>query len=178
PWHQPGVEGAVINWNWQLVESLLPAAFAIAMLGAIESLLCAVILDGMTGKRHSANSELLGQGIGNVITPFFGGIVATAAIARSAANFKAGAQSPVASMIHAGVVLLGLVGLAPLLAYVPMAGMAALLMVVAWNMSGARTAVRLIKSAPKGDVLVFLVCLSLTVLFDMVVAITAGIVLA
>lgn len=178
PWHQPGVEGAVINWNWQLVESLLPAAFAIAMLGAIESLLCAVVLDGMTGKRHSANSELLGQGIGNVITPFFGGITATAAIARSAANFKAGAQTPVAAMIHSGVVLLGLVGLAPLLAYVPMAGMAALLMVVAWNMSGAPKAVHLIKSAPKSDVLVFAVCLGLTVLFDMVVAITAGIVLA
>lgn len=178
PWLQPGADGLAIQWNWQLVESLLPAAFAIAMLGAIESLLCAVVLDGMTGKRHSANSELLGQGIGNVLVPFFGGITATAAIARSAANFKAGATSPVAAMVHAGVVLLGLVGLAPLLAYVPMAGMAALLMMVAWNMSGAAKAKQLIQSAPKSDVLVFLVCLSLTVLFDMVVAITTGIVLA
>lgn len=178
PWLQAGADGAAIHWDWTLIENLVPAAFAIAMLGAIESLLCAVVLDGMTGKRHSANSELLGQGIGNVLVPFFGGITATAAIARSAANFKAGGTSPVAAMIHAVVVLLGLVGLAPLLAYVPMAGMAALLMVVAWNMSGAAKAKKLVVSAPKSDVLVFFVCLGLTVLFDMVVAISTGIVLA
>lgn len=178
PWQQAGPGGAAINWDWALLQSLVPAAFAIAMLGAIESLLCAVVLDGMTGKRHSANSELLGQGIGNVLVPFFGGITATAAIARSAANFKAGGTSPVAGMVHSGVVLLGLVGLAPLLAYVPMAGMAALLVVVAWNMSGAARARKLVVSAPRSDVLVFAVCLSLTVLFDMVIAITTGIVLA
>lgn len=178
PWLQSGADGLQIQWSWQMVESLLPAAFAIAMLGAIESLLCAVVLDGMTGKRHSANSELLGQGIGNVIVPFFGGITATAAIARSAANYKSGAESPVSAIIHSGVVLLGLVALAPLLSYLPMAGMAALLMVVAWNMSEAPKAKHLLKTAPKSDVLVFVVCLSLTVLFDMVIAITAGIVLA
>jgi SulP family sulfate permease len=148
------------------------------MLGAIESLLCAVVLDGMSGKRHSANSELLGQGIGNIVTPFFGGITATAAIARSAANFRAGAQSPVAAMTHALVVLLGLVALSGLLSYLPMSGMAALLLVVAWNMSEAPKAVHLLKTAPGSDVLVFLTCFTLTVVFDMVIAIGTGMVLA
>ena len=178
PWLQPGPEGGVLTLDWSLLQALLPAAFAIAMLGAIESLLCAVVLDGMTGKRHSANSELLGQGIGNIVAPFFGGITATAAIARSAANVKAGGQTPVASMVHALVVLAALVLLAPLLAYVPMPAMAALLMVVAWNMSEAHKAVRLLKTAPWGDVLVFFTCFSLTILFDMVIAITAGILVA
>lgn len=178
PWQQPGLQGQPFDLSLKTIEALLPAAFAIAMLGAIESLLCAVVLDGMTGKRHSANSELLGQGIGNIVTPFFGGITATAALARSAANFKAGAQSPVASMIHALVVLAGVVVLAPLLSYLPMASMAALLVIVAWNMSEAHKAVHLLKTAPMGDVLVFVTCLSLTVLFDMVIAISVGILLA
>lgn len=178
PWLQPGPEGGVLTLDWPLFQALLPAAFAIAMLGAIESLLCAVVLDGMTGKRHSANSELLGQGIGNIVAPFFGGITATAAIARSAANFKAGGQTPVSGMVHALVVLAALVLLAPMLAYVPMPAMAALLMVVAWNMSEAHKAVRLIKTAPLGDILVFFTCFSLTILFDMVIAITAGILVA
>ncbi len=178
PWRQPGPGGAPLTWNWPTVQQLLSAGFAIAMLGAIESLLCAVVLDGMTGKRHSANSELLGQGIGNLVTPFFGGITATAAIARSAANVKAGAESPIAAMVHALVVLLGLVVLAPALAYLPMSAMAALLVMVAWNMSEAPKAAHLLKTAPKSDVWVFLTCFCLTVLFDMVIAITAGIVLA
>ena len=178
PWQQPGPGGEPFEFTWSLVVSLLPSAFAIAMLGAIESLLCAVVLDGMTGKRHSANSELLGQGLGNIIAPFFGGITATAAIARSAANLKAGAQSPVAAMIHALVVLLGLVALAPLLAYLPMPAMAALLIVVAWNMSEAPKSVHLLRHAPGRDIAVFLTCLLLTVFFDMVIAITAGVLLA
>ena len=178
PWQQPGPGGQPFEFTWSLVVSLLPSAFAIAMLGAIESLLCAVVLDGMTGKRHSANSELLGQGLGNIIAPFFGGITATAAIARSAANLKAGAQSPVAAMIHALVVLLGLVALAPLLAYLPMPAMAALLIVVAWNMSEAPKSVHLVRHAPGRDIAVFLTCLLLTVFFDMVIAITAGVLLA
>lgn len=178
PWLQPGPGGEPLVVNWKLLQVLLPAAFAIAMLGAIESLLCAVVLDGMTGKRHSANSELLGQGIGNIVTPFFGGITATAALARSAANFKAGAESPVSAMIHAAVVLLGLVLLAPLLSYLPMAAMAALLLMVAWNMSEAHKAVHLLKTAPRGDLWVFLTCFSLTVMLDMVIAITTGILLA
>ncbi|WP_375057719.1 C4-dicarboxylic acid transporter DauA [Zobellella sp. DQSA1] len=178
PWRQPGPEGGPLVLSWALLRDLLPAAFAIAMLGAIESLLCAVVLDGMTGKRHSANSELLGQGIGNLVTPFFGGITATAAIARSAANFKAGAESPVAAMVHALVVLAGLVLLAPWLAWLPMPAMAALLMVVAWNMSEAHKAVHLVKTAPAGDILVFLTCFSLTIVFDMVLAITVGVLVA
>jgi len=178
PWLRPGPDGAALVFSWQLVKDLLGAAFAMAMLGAIESLLCAVVLDGMSGRRHSANSELLGQGIGNIITPFFGGITATAALARSSANFKAGAQSPVAAMIHALVLLLGLVLLAPLLSYVPMAALAALLLMVAWNMSEAPKALHLLKTAPRSDIWVFVTCFSLTVLFDMVIAITTGILLA
>jgi SulP family sulfate permease len=178
PWEQPGPGGQPFEFSWSLAVSLLPSAFAIAMLGAIESLLCAVVLDGMTGKRHSANSELLGQGLGNIIAPFFGGITATAAIARSAANLKAGAESPVAAMVHALVVLLGLVALAPLLAYLPMPAMAALLIVVAWNMSEAPKSLHLVKHAPASDIAVFITCLMLTVFFDMVIAITAGVLLA
>lgn len=178
PWLQPGPGGSELTLSWSLLRDLLPTAFAIAMLGAIESLLCAVVLDGMTGKRHSANSELLGQGIGNIIAPFFGGITATAAIARSAANVKAGAESPIAAMVHALVVLAGLVLLAPMLAYLPMPAMAALLMVVAWNMSEAHKAVKLLKTAPVADILVFMTCFSLTILFDMVLAITVGILVA
>ncbi len=178
PWLRPGPDGATLGFSWQLVKDLLAAAFAMAMLGAIESLLCAVVLDGMSGRRHSANSELMGQGIGNIITPFFGGITATAALARSSANFKAGAQSPIAAMVHALVLLLGLVGLAPVLSYVPMAALASLLLMVAWNMSEAPKALHLLKTAPRSDIWVFVTCFSLTVLFDMVIAITTGILLA
>lgn len=178
PWQQPGADGQPLGLSWDMVRELLPAAFAIAMLGAIESLLCAVVLDGMSGKRHSANSELMGQGIGNILVPFFGGITATAAIARSAANYRAGAQSPVAAMVHALVVLLALVSLAGVLAYLPMPAMAALLIMVAWNMSEAPKAVHLLKTAPRSDVLVFLTCFGLTVALDMVIAITTGVLLA
>src|SRR5690606_28481304 len=139
----------------------------------IESLLCAVVLDGMTGRRHQANSELLGQGIGNLVVPFFGGVTATAAIARSTASVRAGAETPVAGMIHGVFVMAGLLVLAPWLAYLPMASMAALLLMVAWNMSEAPKVVALLRKAPPGDVLVLLLCLALTVLFDMVIAISA-----
>lgn len=178
PWQQAGASGEAIGFSWSLFRDLLPAAFAIAMLGAIESLLCAVVLDGMTGKRHSANSELMGQGLGNIVTPFFGGITATAAIARSAANYRAGAESPVSAMVHSLVVLLALVTLSGVLAYLPMPAMAALLVMVAWNMSEAPKAVHLLKTAPRSDILVFLTCFSLTVLLDMVIAITTGVLLA
>ena len=178
PWLQPGPNGVPIDWSFDRLISLLPAAFSIAMLGAIESLLCAVVLDGMSGKRHHSNAELLGQGIGNLIAPWFGGITATAAIARSAANYKAGAKTPVASIIHGLVVLASLLVLAPTLAYIPMASMAAMLLVVAWNMSEAHKVLDLIKKAPLGDILVLAVCFSLTVIVDMVVAISFGIVLA
>lgn len=178
PWQQPGPGGQPSQISWPMIVALLPSAFAIAILGAIESLLCAVVLDGMSGTRHSANSELLGQGLGNIIAPFFGGITATAAIARSTANLKAGAQSPIAAMIHSLVVLLALVSFAPVLAYLPMPAMAALLIVVAWNMSEAPKALQLVKRAPVPDIVVLMTCLSLTVFFDMVIAITVGVLLA
>jgi SulP family sulfate permease len=178
PWQRPGPGGQPFEIGWSAVADLLPSAFGIAMLGAIESLLCAVVLDGMTGTRHSANSELLGQGLGNLIAPLLGGITATAAIARSTANLRAGAQSPVAAMIHALTVLLALVLLAPLLAYLPMSAMAALLLVVAWNMSEAPKSLHLLRRAPGRDIAVFATCLALTVFFDMVIAITAGVLLA
>lgn len=107
--------GSNFTLSWASLQALLPAAFSMAMLGAIESLLCAVVLDGMTGTKHKANSELIGQGLGNIVAPFFGGITATAAIARSAANVRAGATSPVAAVIHALLVILALLILAPLL---------------------------------------------------------------
>lgn len=178
PWALPGPDGLPVEWNLAAVERLLPAAFSMAMLGAIESLLCAVVLDGMTGRKHSSNAELVGQGLGNIFAPFFGGITATAAIARSAANVRAGATSPVSGIVHALVVLAAILVLAPWLSWLPLSAMAALLLIVAWNMSEAHKVVELIRRAPKSDVFVLLVCLSLTVIFDMVIAITFGVILA
>jgi SulP family sulfate permease len=164
--------------SWQLVRDLSPAAFAIAMLGAIESLLSAVIADGMTGTKHDPNSELIGLGIGNLLAPIFGGIAATGALARTATNIRAGARSPLASVTHALVVLLAILFLAPLVAYVPMASLAALLLLVAWNMSEVHHFLGLVKIAPKSDVFVLVICFLLTVFFDMVVAVSVGFVLA
>jgi len=161
-----------------MVQELLPAAFAIAMLGAIESLLSAVIADGMTRTRHEPNSELVGLGVGNIVASLFGGIAATGALARTATNIRAGARSPFAAVTHAVVVLLSILFLAPLIAYVPMAALSALLLLVAWNMSELPHFLRLVKVAPKSDVFVLLTCYGLTVIFDMVVAVTAGVVLA
>lgn len=175
PWDMPGSH---FTLSWASLRALLPAAFSMAMLGAIESLLCAVVLDGMTGTRHKANGELIGQGLGNLVAPFFGGITATAAIARSAANVRAGATSPVSSVIHALLVILALLILAPLLSWLPLSAMAALLLMVAWNMSEAHKVVNLLRTGPQDDIIVMLLCMSLTVLFDMVIAISVGIVLA
>ncbi|XUV84078.1 C4-dicarboxylic acid transporter DauA [Enterobacter sp. TMH.L2] len=175
PWAMPNSD---FTLSWDSLSALLPAAFSMAMLGAIESLLCAVVLDGMTGTKHNANSELVGQGLGNIIAPFFGGITATAAIARSAANVRAGATSPVAAIIHSLLVIMALLALAPLLSWLPLSAMAALLLMVAWNMSEAHKVVNLLRRAPKDDIIVMLICMSLTVLFDMVIAISVGIVLA
>ncbi|WJD48723.1 C4-dicarboxylic acid transporter DauA [Enterobacter sp. PGRG2] len=175
PWDMPGSD---FTLSWASLRALLPAAFSMAMLGAIESLLCAVVLDGMTGTRHKANGELIGQGLGNLVAPFFGGITATAAIARSAANVRAGATSPVSSVIHALLVILALLILAPLLSWLPLSAMAALLLMVAWNMSEAHKVVNLLRTGPQDDIIVMLLCMSLTVLFDMVIAISVGIVLA
>ncbi|PTU74664.1 C4-dicarboxylic acid transporter DauA [Pseudomonas mangrovi] len=178
PWLLAGPDGAPLVLSFELFRQLLAPAFAIAMLGAIESLLCAVVADGMTGSRHDPNAELIGQGIGNLVAPLFGGITATAAIARSAASIRAGAFSPLAAIIHAGVVLAAMLLLAPLFSYLPMAALAALLLMVAWNMSEAGHVLHTLRVAPRGDVLVLLVCLVLTVLFDMVLAVSVGLLLA
>lgn len=174
----PGPDGLPLTLSYELFHELLGPAFAIAMLGAIESLLCAVIADGMTGSNHDPNAELLGQGLGNLVAPLFGGITATAAIARTAANVRAGAFSPLAAIIHSGVVLVAILWLAPLFSYLPMAALAALLLMVAWNMSEAPHVAKTLRIAPRSDVLVLLTCLVLTVLFDMVLAVGVGLLLA
>jgi len=164
--------------TFEQVRQLIGPAFAIAMLGAIESLLSAVIADGMTGKKHDPNAELVGLGIGNILVPFFGGIAATGALARTATNVKAGARSPISAVVHAAVVLLAILLLAPAVAFVPMAALAALLLVVAWNMSEMRHFIHIVRVAPKSDTLVLLTCFALTVVFDMVIAVSVGVVLA
>jgi SulP family sulfate permease len=174
----PDASGQPIGISFELVRALLPGAFTIAVLGAIESLLCAVVADGMSGKKHNPNDELIGQGLGNLVAPLFGGIPATAAIARTAANVRAGASTPLASVIHSLVILAAILFLAPLLAYIPMAALAALLLVVAWHMSEARHFVRILRIAPRDDVLVLLTCFTLTVLFDMTIAVGVGMGLA
>src|SRR5690606_25597112 len=161
----------------RLVELIGPA-FAIAMLGAIESLLSAIVADGMAGTRHNSNQELIGQGIANVLTPLFGGIAATGAIARTATNIRNGGNSPIAGIIHALTLVLVLVALAPLAANIPLATLAAILFVVAWNMSQVRHVVRMIRTAPRADVAILIVTLSLTVFTDLVVAVNIGVVLA
>lgn len=178
PWHQPGPDGAPLQLGFGLIQDLLGPAIAIALLGAIESLLCAVIANGLTQTRHDPNAELVGQGLGNIIAPLFGGITATAAIARTATNIRSGARSPIAAVVHSLVVLLAVVGLAGLLGLVPMAALAALLFVVAWNMSEPHLFMRTLRSAPRGDVAILLTCFLLTVLFDMVLAVGVGVGLA
>lgn len=178
PWELQGGSGSPIGISFHLVKKLLPSSFAIAILGALESLLCATVADGMAGTKHDPNDELVGQGIGNIVTPFFGGIPATAAIARTAANIRAGALSPVASVVHAIFILIGILILTPVLAYIPMASMAALLIMVAWNMSEAKHFVRIVKVAPRSDVAILITCFSLTVLFDMEIAVAVGMGLA
>ena len=178
PWHLPGPDGGSFQLNSETIRDLLPAAFTIAMMGSIESLLCAVILDRTTRTRHHSNGELLGQGIANLITPFFGGLPVTAALARSAADVSAGARSPLSGIFHSLFILLSVLVFAPLFSIIPMAAMAGVLLVVAWNMSEAPHALRLLRSAPRADRVVFLTCVGLTVTFDMVIAISVGCVLA
>jgi sulfate permease, SulP family len=178
PWLSTGPDGQPLHITFQMLRELLPGAFAIAMLGAIESLLSAVVADGMARTRHDPDAELLALGVGNVVTPFFGGIPATGAIARTATNVRSGARSPVAAMTHALTVLCAVVVFAPFIGYLPMAGLAALLLLVAWNMSEVKHFIHTLKVAPRGDVTVLLTCYGLTVVFDMVIAVTVGIVLA
>lgn len=156
---------------------LLPSSFTIAFLAGVESLLSAVVADGMTGGRHRSNGELMAQGLANVGSALFGGLPATGAIARTATNIRAGGRSPVAGMLHAGFILAFMLLLAPLMRYIPLAALAAVLLVVAWNMSEVEN-FRNTMSAPKGDRLVLLLTFFLTVFFDLTVAIQAGIVVA
>ena len=178
PWNLPNADGVSSGLSLHMIHLLLPAAFTIAMLGAIESLMCAVVSDGMAGTRHDPDAELVGQGLGNIIAPFFAAIPATAAIARTATNVRAGGRTPISAIIHSLVILLVLFLFAKILAYVPMSSLAALLMVVAWNMSEAKEFVHIIKISPRSDVAVLLTCFSFTVIFDMVVAVAVGLVLA
>jgi SulP family sulfate permease len=178
PWRIPGPDGEPLVLGFALFRALAPFAFAIAMLGAIVSLLSAVVADGMTGHKHDSDAELVGQGIGNIVAPFLGGFAATGALARTAANVRAGARSPLAAVIHSIFLLGAVVLLAPLLGYLPMASLAALLLMVAWNMAEWRHFAYTARRAPRSDVGDLLACFGLTIVFDMVVAVTAGIVLS
>ncbi len=178
PWAQGGPGGVPFELSFATLRALLPSAFAVAMLGAIESLLSAVVADGMARTRHDPDAELMAQGIGNVVGPFFGGIPATGAIARTATNIRYGGRTPVAAIVHAGVILLAVLALAPLLGYLPMAALAALLVNVAWTMSEAKHFVHIVRVAPKSDVVTLLTCFTLTVVFDMVIGVSVGLVLA
>ncbi len=164
--------------SYGTVSAVLPDAFTIAVLAAIESLLSAVVADEMIGSRHNSNMELVAQGVGNAASALFGGIPATGAIARTAANIKNGGRSPIAGMIHAVVLLLVLVLLMPYAALIPMPCIAAILFQVAYNMSGWRTVVKVVQHSPKSDVAVLVTTFLLTVIFDLVVAIAVGLSLA
>lgn len=161
----------------RLVELVGPA-FAIAMLGAIESLLSAVVADGMAGTHHDSNQELVGQGIANIASPIFGGFAATGAIARTATNVRYGGNSPVAGVVHSLTILLTLLVLAPLASHVPLTALAAILFVVAWNMSEAERFAFMLRKAPKSDIAVLLITFSLTVLADLVIAVNIGVIIA
>lgn len=166
------------EFSFDTVKAIIPDAFTIAVLAAVESLLSCVVADGMTGSRHNSNTELIAQGAGNIASALFGGIPATGAIARTAANIKNGGRTPIAGMVHAIVLLLVLVVLMPYAALIPMPTIAAILFVVAYNMSEWREFVGIVKKAPKSDTLVLLVTFVLTVVFDLVVAIIVGVILA
>lgn len=162
---------------FSVIQSLFPAAFTIAMLGAIESLLSAMVADGVIGDRHNSNTELIAQGVANVVVPFFGGIPATGAIARTMTNINNGGRTPIAGIIHAVVLLLVLLFLGKFVGYIPMPCLAAVLIIVAYNMSGWRTFVSLSKG-PKSDFSVLIVTFVLTVIFDLTIAIEIGLLLA
>ena len=160
------------------VIELIGPAFTIAMLGAIESLLSAVVADGMAGTRHDSNQELVAQGIANIAAPLFGGFAATGAIARTATNIRNGGTSPLAGVIHVVTLILIVLFLAPLAVHVPLAALAAILFVVAWNMSDLKHFARMVKRAPRADVVILLVTFGLTVFADLVVAVNIGVILA
>ncbi len=192
-WHPPGVATIASTFgeiprslpslqfpalSFDLLLTLLPSAFTIAMLGAIESLLSAVVADGMAGTKHDSNQELVGQGVANILSPLFGGIAATGAIARTATSIRNGATSPLAGLVHCMLLVAVLVFLAPYAGQVPLAALAAILWVVAWNMSEAPRFLRLVRRAPRADVAILLITFALTILTDLVVAVNIGVILA
>ena len=170
-------EAAIPPLNWEAIKDLFPVAITIAVLGAIESLLSATVADGVTGDKHDSNTELIAQGTANLITPLFGGIPATGAIARTMTNINNGGKTPVAGIIHAIVLLLILLFLMPLAQYIPMACLAGVLVIVSYNMSEWRTFKALLKN-PKSDVTVLLITFFLTIIFDLTIAIEVGLVIA
>lgn len=170
-------EAAIPTLNWEAIKDLFPVAITIAVLGAIESLLSATVADGVTGDKHDSNTELTAQGTANLITPLFGGIPATGAIARTMTNINNGGKTPVAGIIHAIVLLLILLFLMPLAQYIPMACLAGVLVIVSYNMSEWRTFKALLKN-PKSDVTVLLITFFLTIIFDLTIAIEVGLVIA
>ena len=170
-------DAVVPELNWEAIKNLFPVAITIAVLGSIESLLSAAVADGVIGDRHDSNTELIAQGVANVVAPIFGGIPATGAIARTMTNINNGGKTPIAGIIHAVVLLLILLLLMPLAQYIPMACLAGVLVIVSYNMSGWRTFKGLLKN-PKSDVSVLLITFFLTVIFDLTVAIEWGLVLA
>lgn len=178
-----GIPSGLPELHWPAISfarvlELIGPAFTIAMLGAIESLLCAVVADGMAGTRHDPNQELVGQGIANLAAPVVGGFAATGAIARTATSIKNGGDSPVASIVHALVLVAVVVALAPLAAHIPLAALAAILFVVAWNMSEARHFLDLLRHAPANDKALLLITFLLTVFADLVIAVNVGVLLA
>jgi len=170
-------EATVPSLDWEAVKNLFPVAITIAVLGAIESLLSATVADGVIGDHHDSNTELVAQGIANIISPIFGGIPATGAIARTMTNINNGGRSPIAGIVHAIVLLLILIFLMPLAKFIPMACLAGVLVIVSYNMSGWRVFKGLLKN-PKSDVTVLLITFFLTVIFDLTVAIEVGLVIA
>ncbi len=176
PQHLPHFEVPTITYAEVL--QLIGPAFTIALLGSIESLLSAVVADGMTGKKHNSNQELIGQGIANIFSPLFGGIASTGAIARTATNVRNGATSPLAGIVHTLTLVATILVLAPLASHIPLAALSAILFVVAYNMSELHLFSHMLRTAPKPDVAVLLITFFLTVLSDLVVAINIGVILA
>ena len=174
----PKVDFSQVNFSLSGITQILPSAFTIAILAAIESLLSCVVADSMVNSKHNPNAELVGQGLGNIASVLFGGIPATGAIARTAANAKNGGKTPVAGMIHALVLLLVLLLLMPYAKLIPMPTIAAILFIVAYNMSEWKKFLRIVRTAPKSDIVVLIVTFVLTVIFDLVIAIEVGMILA
>ncbi len=175
PWHRGGIH---VDIDFALIKALLPSAFAIAILAGISGLNAAVVADGLANTEHEPNSELLALGIANLVCPFFGGLAAAGAVARTATNIRAGARSPLAAAMHGALLMAAVAVFAPLLRHVPLAALSAILLVVAWNMAEGRHVLRLLRIAPRADVMTMLTCLGLTVAFDITTAVAVSVVLA